>query len=53
MSEDNDEVRSLAPIAAASFLWKGVVAEQKDIAESGTGVSIKLQSSASLKFIRS
>jgi len=28
----------IAPIAAASFLWRGAVAEQKDIAESGTGV---------------
>jgi len=37
----------LAPIAAASFLWSFV--EQKDIAESGTGVSTRHNVFASKK----
>jgi len=37
----------VAPIAAASFLWS--FAEQKDIAESGSGVSAKHNHFASKK----
>jgi len=32
----SSEVSSIAPIAAVSFLWSEM--EQKDLAESGTGV---------------
>jgi len=39
------EVSSLAPIAAVSFLWSK--AEQKDLAESGTCLSIKFKGFAS------
>jgi len=41
------EVSNLNPIAAVSFLWNGV--EQKDLAESETGVSVKPKGFASKK----